>query len=233
MSGKSTEANITGFLSTFLRTHFGKGPTSIRVTIQKPYVVMHLKGFMAPMEAILCRQGEEKRILETRDLLMQEIGPLLMEGLGEQLGDTVTDLFADWNLDERTGIIIGLTGAAPEENGFSWPDEVDKEELHKRVAQANAKSQKVPGFLDSFWLNDRTVLIKRADILVEIEKELVRQGYDEVLRLVKRPLERKLFKEAGLEPILRRDIEEVYMDWEFDLDVGYIVFILGPARTET
>lgn len=182
------------------------------------------------MEAVLYNQGEEKRIAETRDLLMQEIGPLLMEGLGDHLSEPVMDLFADWNLDERTGIIIGLMESIVEEDGVFWPDDVDKEELHIRIAHTNAKSQKIPGFLNSFWLSDRLVLIKRADILVEIEKELVRQGYDEVLRLVKRPLERRLFKEAGLEAVLHKDLEEVFLDWEFDLDVGYIMLVLAADQ---
>ncbi len=188
---------------------------------------------MSPMESALCRQGEEKRVAETRDVMMQELSPHILEELTALIGEKVSSLFADWNLSRQTGMLIGVTEADPAREPFTWPDTASKEDLHKRVARANALAQKVPGFLDSFWLSDRVIVVKRADMLVEIERALVREGFTEVLRLVKRPLERGLFERAGLERSLQREIDEIFLDWDFRVDVGYIVLVLKPENRNT
>ncbi|HSI66262.1 MAG TPA: Na-translocating system protein MpsC family protein, partial [Planococcus sp. (in: firmicutes)] len=62
-----------GYISTLLRDYFGKGPSSVFVTVNKPFITFYLSGFLSPTERILLKQNETRRILETRDLLMNDL----------------------------------------------------------------------------------------------------------------------------------------------------------------
>lgn len=55
-SGKSVESEISGYISTLLRQNFGKGPTSVYVTLSGPFMTIHFRGFIAPMEKILLKK---------------------------------------------------------------------------------------------------------------------------------------------------------------------------------
>ncbi|MDN3436616.1 Na-translocating system protein MpsC family protein [Planococcus sp. APC 3900] len=50
---KTTESEVSGYISGLFRTHFGKGPASVFVAIRKPFVVIHLREFLAPTEKVL------------------------------------------------------------------------------------------------------------------------------------------------------------------------------------
>ncbi|MFD1032503.1 DUF2294 domain-containing protein [Metaplanococcus flavidus] len=226
---KTVQAEISGYVSTLLRKHFGKGPTSVFVTIKSPYIFIHFRGFISPMEKTLLKQNEWKRVLETRDLLLSELKPQIAAELLEITNLDFSHMYVDWNLSMETGLILGITDEKSATKNSNWPAELDKEVFHEKIGQANEASQRKPGFIESIWLNDRTLLVKRQEILVGIEKALIADGYTEVLKLTKRPLEQKLLREALLEKTLKRKIVEIFMDWDFDLDVGYIVFILEPA----
>src|SRR5690606_6776586 len=100
--------------------------------------------------------------------------------------------------------------------------------IHEKIEKVNEAVERKPGLIESIWLSNRILLVKRVDILVGIEKALIAEGYGELLKVVKRPLERKLFGQAGMEKILQQQILDIFMDWDFDQDLGYIVFILAP-----
>lgn len=68
----------------------------------------------------------------------------------------------------------------------------------------------------SYW----AILIRRSGILVRIEKELIKNGFVEELKLAKRLLEHVLLKEVRLEHALKRTISEIFLEWEFEEDVN-------------
>lgn len=227
---KTVQSEIGGYISTLLRNHFGKGPTSVFVTIKQPFIVIHFRGFIAPMEAVLLKQNEWKRVLETRDLLINELKDDIKESLRRIAKLDVREFYADWNLDKETGLLIGVSDEKVREADFKWPDRINQIDFDEKIAKASEKAEKKPGSLQSFWLNDRTILIKKTKILVGIENALISEGYSEILKLVKRPLERKLLLEAEPEKVLGRNLNEIFLDWNFKEDIGYIVFMLEPVK---
>lgn len=227
---RPVQAEIAGYISNLLRSHFGKGPTSVYVTINKPYIVIHFRGFIAPMEAVLLKQGEWKRVLETRDLLINELKEDIKENLQRIAELDVWEFYADWDLEKESGLLIGVSEESADEEDFDWPSHINQDAFNEKISKASEKAEKVPGKLQSFWLNDRTILIRKDEILVGIENALIAEGYGEILKLVKRPLERKLLVDAQPEEILKSKVAEIFLDWNFKEDIGYIVFLLEPKK---
>jgi uncharacterized protein YbcI len=225
---KTLQSEIGGYLSTLLRTHFGKGPTSIYVTIAGLFITVHFRGFLSPMEKILVKQHEEKRVLGTRDLMMNDIKSEIVLDFIKKFGISIKEFYADWNLENETGMFIGVVEEKANGEVLDWPESVDEKEFRDRIIEASYKAEKVPGSTEVYWLSDRTILIRRSEILVQIEKELIKNGFLEELKLAKRPLEHKVLEEVQLETVLKRAISEAFLDWHFDKDLGYIVLLLEP-----
>ena len=223
---RSVQSEVSGYISNLLRQHFGKGPTSVYVTIKRPYVTIHFRGFVSPMEKILLDQDEWKRVLETRDFMFNA---LKSEILNELLNFTqleFTELYADWNLVHKTGMFIGVIGKESPRVAYGWPASSQQESFHALIEQVNEQAERKPDLIETFWLSNRTLLVKRSGILVGIERALIENGYMEILKLTKRPLEQQLLNEAPLSKALGREIIETFMDWNFEQDLGYIVFVL-------
>lgn len=228
---KTVEAEIGGYISKILRRHFGKGPTSVYVTINRPFFTIYFRGFLSPIEANLLKQNETKRVLETRDILMDDLRVEIIQGLREIGQLEVKELYADWNLKKETGLIIGVLNEEGEKNTLKWPDDAVEQAFKKRIEKASEKAEKIPGSTEVYWLSDRTILVRRSEILIRIEKALIRNGFVEELKIAKRPLEHEVLREVQLETVLKRRIIETFMDWNFDNDLSYVVFLLEANKS--
>ncbi|WP_142828475.1 Na-translocating system protein MpsC family protein [Planococcus soli] len=226
---KTIEAEVKGYISGLLRTNFGKGPTSVYVAIQKPFIVIHLREFLGPTEKVLMSQNQSAQVQKIRDLLMAELNEQVKMDLLKLAELDIKEIYADWNLENKTGLLIlELSGEAAEQT--EWPQSIDKNAFFQEVVDVSRKAQKEPEKTEVYWLNARTVLIRRTGILIELEKELIKNNFTEELKLAKRPLESKLIYGSALERILKRGIVEVFTDWNFKEEVGYIVLLIEPER---
>lgn len=227
---KTTESEVSGYISGLFRTHFGKGPTSVFVAIRKPFVVIHLREFLAPTEKVLMSQKESVRVQEIRDLLMRDLKEQIKLDLLKSAELEIKEIHADWNLENKTGLLILVLNGEAEEKAQEWPKDIDKKAFYQEVADASKKAQKEPDKTEVVWLNERTVLIRREGILIEIEKELIRNNFTEQLKLAKRPLEAKLIYNSSLEQLLNRKITEAFTDWDFKDDIGYMVLLIEAKK---
>lgn len=228
---KSAQSKIGSYISSLLRDHFGKGPTSVYVTIKHPYVVVHVRGFLAPTEKILVKQKQSRRVLETRDLLLDDLKQSIQLEMWKIASLDIKQIFTDWNLKNQTGVFIALLEPEPSDNDGVWPEDIDIEAFKLEATDASQKAQKKPETMNVTRLNDRSIMIARTGLFVEIEKELIKNGYIEELRIAKRPLETRLIKQSKLESILKQNIDEVFVDWDFENDAGYMVLILAKNPT--
>lgn len=224
------EKEVGSYISTLLRDYFGKGPSSVYVTANPSYITIQLRGFLAPTEKFLLRQQETRRILETRDLLMNDLKEQIIQelmGIGHL---AVDNMYTDWNLEEQTGLILGVLHGGTDAEEKGWLKPVENAAFSKTINEFSQKAQKIPEKVEAFWLNNRTLLVKRSGIFIHIEKELINAGFDDELKLVKRPMERKMLLEIDWKAIMGRSVQEVFMDWNIHEDHGYIVLILEPEE---
>ena len=227
---KTVESGISSAIGKLFRDNFGKGPEAIFVSIAKPYITIYLRNFLAPMEKILLKQENELKFQETRDLLMKELTPEIQLIISSQAGVKVDKIYYDWSVENSSGILFTELDSNLDETIEDYLDYPAKEQVHEEISRFTQKAQKSPKQLTSSMLNSRTLISRREDILVLIEKELIQSGFENQLRLSKRKLEKSLIDKQFLESVLHQEIQDLFVDWDFDNDTGFVIFILKPKK---
>ena len=106
-----------------------------------------------------------------------------------------------------------------------------KQAIHDRITKMSEIAQKGPEKISSYKLSDRTLVIVREGILVAIEKQLISLGFDDTLRISKRPLEKGILRQNDdYDEILNADILDIFVDWDFEKDNSIITLILKPKN---
>ncbi|WP_042221333.1 DUF2294 domain-containing protein [Oceanobacillus manasiensis] len=226
---KTLETTLASTAGKLLRDNFGKGPGSIYVSIGNPFITMYLRDFLAPMEKVLLDQGNPLRVQETRDALMKKLIPEIQNIIVSETNEQVKGIYYDWCLDKKTGVIFAEFVSNDYERNI-LEDYPEKDDIHEEINRFTEQAQKTPGFIHSYKLNTRTIVSKRDKIFVEIEQELIRSGFNEQLRLAKRKLEKSLINKPYLEDVLGLTIDDIFVDWDFSDDAGYVILILNPTK---
>lgn len=228
---KNIQLELASHVARLLREAFGKGPQSIYVTIRRPFIVFYLRGLLSPTEKVLLEQDQVFTIHQTRDLLMKSLIPEVRAYVSLIAGMQIRELYYDWGILNHSGVFVGIESYEAGSALFHQEIYLGKEELHHEIANISQHVQKLPEEMYSCMLNDRTLLVIRNGILISIEKELIRLGYDEKLKLAKRNLEKgHLHNNNHFQRLLNTKIIDVFADWDFELDKSVFVFILNPTQ---
>lgn len=223
---------VEKYIAEFLETYFGENDTNITATIARPFIVIYLQNFLPPSEKVLLKRQELKRIAETRDMLIDGLKEEILQELGTLSEGEAIELYADWNFENKSGLLIAIMKEEDDtaRRDLVWPVENEKKALKEKVIKASAKSQKEPDHIEIYEVNKSTVLIERAGIMVDIEKELIKNKVLEELRLAKRPLEHKIMDAINIEAVVSRSVAELFVDWNFEKDKAFMVLILEPEK---
>ncbi len=146
-------------------------------------------------------------------------------------GMNLREFYYDWGLHNHSGVFVGIESDEGNLETIRQEGYFGKEELHQEISNISHQVEKVPEDLYSCMINDRTLLVIRNGILIRIEKELIRLGNEETLKLAKRNLEKRhLHNNYHFERILHTKIIDVFADWDFQLDKSVFVFVLNPSQ---
>ncbi|MFC5449435.1 DUF2294 domain-containing protein [Paenibacillus aestuarii] len=228
---KQTQYEIASHIGRLLREAFGKGPQSIYVSISRPFIVIYLRNFLSPTEKILLQQDQVGSVQQTRDLVMKSLIPEIKAYFLLLTGMNIQEFYYDWGLDNHSGVLVGIepdNDLAAFSTQESYPG---KEELHYEIDSISRQIQKKPDETSSYLINERTLLIVRTGILINIGKELIRLGFEDSLKLAERNLEKNYLRNNNqFQKMIKAPIVDVFADWDFHLDKSIIVFILNPNQ---
>lgn len=220
---------ITSYTGKLLRDHFGKGPESVFVSIGHKFIVIYLRNFLTPSERVLLEQDHILIVDQMREKLMQMMIPEITSYIEIVTGVKPREFYYDWSLHNKTGMLVGFL---PEPIPSSQPVNENypgKQEIEEEIIKISKKAQKAPEALCSYEINSRMVLIIRSGILVRIEQELIRLGHGELLKGVKRNLEKSyLHHNSWTEAMFNRRVHDAFVDWNFDLDKSVILLVTQP-----
>jgi len=230
LENKQVQVELASYIGRTLRENFGKGPEAVFVSFNYSILTIYLRNFISPSESVLLRQGQEAIVQTTRDMLMQTLIPEFKAYIKILTGMDVKEFYYDWGLHNKSGVFVCI-GASPAE-ADSPKEHIYKgmENLHAEIKRMSIHAQKEPEMIFSYLLNPRTLVVIRTGILVAIERELIRLGSSETLRLAKRNLEKRLLHNSNnFEAILQTKVNDIFVDWDFNLDKSAIALILSPA----
>ncbi|MBU8880975.1 DUF2294 domain-containing protein [Bacillus sp. FJAT-29790] len=229
MTNSSSQKELASFIGKLLRDSFGKGPESIFVTIEKSVISIYLRSFMTPAEKILIDQNQEEIFRQTRDVIMRTLFPEIKAFVKAVTEINIGEFYYDWGLHNRSGILVGISANLNEKDLWLTDQYEGKEQIHLEISNISQKVEKAKPTIYSCQLNTRTLLIIRNDILVTIEKELIKQGYQEILQNTKRNLEKKyLHNNNHFEAILKTKVDDIFVDWNFNKNKSAIIFTMKP-----
>ncbi|OXM17492.1 hypothetical protein CGZ75_05640 [Paenibacillus herberti] len=223
MENHKALSQLTSKMGKLLRDRFGKGPESIYVSANEVCVSMHFRQFVSVVEKIMLQQNKDEAVRDMRQLVMDLLVPEFKHLISDTLGLQLQHIYYDWNLDNHSGIMIGLVDSSL----FDRYQESyrGKNYIHRQVEKISAEAEKMPDGMHSFWTNARTLVIVRSGILIKLEKELLRAGYEPALRVAKRALEKSLLlTEVDMTQAMDRTPDGLYLDWKFDQDQSIIVY---------
>lgn len=221
MSITDVASQLSSYAGRLLRERFGKGPESIYASIGKQCITLHIRNFIGPVERFLLNKEEEQAFRYTRELLMKSLLPELSAYLKDEMGIEVGELFYDWGIHNASGMIVALIKT----EGIAIDDYAGREEVHAQINEVSRKVQREPDFTDSWWLNPRTLIIKREGILIPLEKELISLGYENTLKTTKRKMEKRYLEDTTtIAPMLGKELSDIYVDWDFGKDTSVIAY---------
>ncbi len=228
---KKMQQDISSFTGRLFRDHFGKGPESVYVSMGYTFLVIYLRNFITPSERVLLEQDQEMTILQLRGKLMKSISPELKAYIEILTGIKIREIYYDWGIHNHSGMITCISEEPFTAKEAIEEDYAGKRQIDQEIVDISHQAQKAPEEIYSCEINDRTLVVIRNGILVRIEKELIRLGNDELLKRVKRNLEKSyLHNNSHFETILNKRVIDSFVDWDFELDKSAIVFILNPKQ---
>lgn len=228
---KQAQLELASHIGRLLREAFGKGPQSIHVSIRRPFVIVYLRSFLSPTEKILLDQDQVFSMQNTRDLVMRTLIPEIKAYTTLIAGMNLREFYYDWGLHNHSGVFVGIDEEEGNLDAIRQEPYLGKEQFLQEISNISDMVQKVPEEIYSCRINDRTLLVVRNGILINIEKELIRLGFEENLKLAKRNLEKRhLHSNNHFERILQTKIVDVFADWDFHYDRSVFVFMLQPGQ---
>jgi uncharacterized protein YbcI len=225
------QTELASYIGKLLRDNFGKGPEAIYVSISHMFITVYLRNFISPMERVLLGQKQEETVQQTRDVLMQTLIPEMKAYIKIVTGLDIREFYYDWGLHNQSGLFVGVSSDTSDSDSPLLEEYEEREGVHQEIINISEQAQKEPAEVLSYKLNPRTLIVIRNGILVAIEKELIRLGHEEVLRLAKRNLEKRLFHNNNhFESVLNTKVIDIFIDWDFKLDKSVAVFIMNPTQ---
>jgi uncharacterized protein YbcI len=221
------EKEISGYIGKLLRENFGRGPGNVFCTISSPFVSIYITNFLSPMENTLLTNQQSVYVQKTRDLMMETLEEEIKSYIELNTKDKIKEFYYDWNLDEKSGMFLFIF---EEEQPYQIEEYDNKQLVEQETIELSMKIQKAPEETHSKLLNERTLIIARHGILISLEKEFIQLGFQETLKIAKRKLEKKVINQhqASYERYLNAKISDYFVDWNFDKDKSYTLFILKP-----
>lgn len=228
MQSKQLQMELSSYIGRALREAFGKGPESVYVSVNQAFVTVYLRNFISPTENVLLEQKQKQLFQSTRDILMETLISEFKAYMKILTGLDIKEFYYDWGLHNKSGMFVCIdSDPTKDENNMEYNG---KNSIHEEVRVLSIQAEKEPEEIDSYLLNNRTLVVIRKGILVPIEKELIRTGHSEILKHAKRNLEKRLLHNKGnFEGILQTKVTDIFVDWDFQLDKSAIVLILSPT----
>ncbi|MFC4319936.1 Na-translocating system protein MpsC family protein [Litchfieldia salsa] len=214
---------ISSYTSKLIKKTFGKGPESCFSQLSDQYIVIYIKKFMTPIEEVLVSKGKLTLAESIRNTVMKEIYLSLTDTLHNTLGKKVYKFYTDWDYINNIGVIWG-------EWEESTPSNKELPIAKSLKSQVLLYGQELFQEITDLSIEriGHTVYLAKCNVdLLPIEKVLLEKGLVELLKENEREV-RHFYssRKKSLEKVFNREIEAIFMCWDYSMNSFYILFIL-------
>ncbi|UOE94012.1 Na-translocating system protein MpsC family protein [Alkalihalobacillus sp. LMS39] len=216
---------ISSYTSKVMRTKFGRGPQLCYAVCNHGYLFLFIKGFISPLEVSLREQKQTDMMVKSRlnvvDGLLSELRGMIQITLQCE----VEECYTDWNYENDTGMIT--MKVSEEVHGAPFEKrQYNEAELISEINRISAYVQKTPEKTVVYQLSPKVFLCEREGILILIEQAFIQKGYEQMLRITKAELEKTHFHHSEFKKIFREEIQDIFVDWDFNKDNSVLCFVL-------
>ncbi|MFT4413853.1 Na-translocating system protein MpsC family protein [Fredinandcohnia humi] len=216
---------ISSYTSKLLRNKFGRGPESCFAFAGNHFLILHIRGFLSPIEEVLIKEKQDTQVDYLRNVVIRSILDELKGVIQVTLETDVIMINHDWNYPNNTGVIIvELQDQLLE---VKKDPEVDFSALVAEIERISLLVQKIPDETEICQISPRVIVVKRFGILINIEKALIEKGFESELYVTKDALEKSYFhRDNKFDDIFKKPVKDVFIDWKLDEDYSVMCFLL-------
>ncbi|WP_172198604.1 Na-translocating system protein MpsC family protein [Saccharibacillus qingshengii] len=205
---------------------FNHAPGKIGIYPDEHSLIIHLEDFMGDEILNLIKLQDQDALRSVQELMVEHLLPNLASKIKETNGLDIAHFYYDWFDKDLSGMLIGM-GNEPAQSAQPqlYPGQ---DAVHEKIGQVTYEIEKMPDETYSYWAADHILVIVREGILIKLEKAFLDQGADEILRKVKRNLEKTAIQKEANTPIekhLNRKIKSYYLDWAFDQNKSFLIYV--------
>ncbi|MFD2614781.1 hypothetical protein [Paenibacillus gansuensis] len=206
---------VTKLVREVLLHTFNTEPQVLEIKDDGDYLLVYMRNFMLPYTMV----GDE--YTEIRVPMFTSVVPKVAEYVTEVTNLKNTPIFFDWYPENRSACLTVLL-KDPVSLDNMYPK---KAEVHLETNIITKDVEKLPEKVFSFWADPSHFIIIRQGFLIQIEKELIKLGFQDTLRISKRSLEKAYFdNHLMIAKLLGKHPSGVYLDWDFQLDWSVLVY---------
>ncbi|WP_276353103.1 Na-translocating system protein MpsC family protein [Cohnella caldifontis] len=216
---------ISGYVSKLLRQNFGRGPQICQTFAGGKHMLVHIRGFISPMEEVLMREGSDFQVEKARTAIIDRILGELEGIIRVSLEREVKEYYQDWNFPNNSGVLMF---ELDESIGESPHAAFDTRLLEQEIVRISRLVQRAPDEIHTYVVSPRHYLVERNGILIAIEKALIKKGFAFELKSTKDELEKTyLHRQGRFDQICGAGVSDIFVDWSFKNDKSLMAFILG------
>lgn len=216
-------SELQAYMEQKIGSYFGSRSMKLNITLAKDCLIVQLEEFLDGEMTDLINRGEDLDVYRSiRELMTDYTLRGLKKDLEEQFDIRIEELYYDWDEKDRSSLIVGILdtyGFQSHAYEFSH-----KQKIHEEISRVTYNAEKYPDYIYSFWIDEHNLIMIRQGLLVRIEKELVKEGFEDVLRKTKRRLEKNGFLQSDIAGLTGRRLKAAYLDWEFERDRSVLVY---------
>jgi len=220
---------VSSKFSKVMKKRFGKGPETCSVILNKNRLYIYIRNFMTPAEDVLIKSKEYNLATLFRSKVINTFMKEFSQDVSKVFGMTFDRFYHDWNYDTNTGILLLENENAKLEEKIDVPFE---NELFSLLEMVCARLHKIPNQLKVVKFTQNICAVECKGVLLELERILYEKGNLDMLLDQSRKIKKGYLKnKETFENIFHRNIEDMFIMWDYKNDCNYLIFNFNKVYT--
>lgn len=185
-------------------------------------IFIYIKKWLSPIEKTLYIQKEEEMIADIRQRTVEIVFLQMKDWLRKYGGIQIEKFIYDWNIENETGFFLLFS---EEEKIKKDHNVLFEQPVVEEILQHTNQYQKKPEYIEVLQPAHDINIVVQYGILLPLEQTLVNKGYKDLVinrqMIMKQCVQQQQQK---LESILKREIQDIFIAWHYELNRCYIIF---------